>query len=644
MLLCRAIRKHEIKKSLVTIGVLLCGIGINNIHNIDLKNKLSYEGIVYQTKDNYFLFKSGLEKFYIYEKSHPYEIGDVLIIQGNKETLSFNKLESDFDFTSYLNDLGVYKELETIKIQTKFHNPIRLKSFRNYFLNKFDEDTRISVNAILFSDNEDNQLTNALANMHLGRLISSGGLYFYALMNFLIYFLTIKIKDKWAKLISLGMMSFYLILTFPKFSIIRLTIFVIARWINEYILKKKFSYLELISLIGIIMLIFDHHLAKQNSFNLGFFIPIYLYFINNSFRYCRKIKKRILSMILLYLFFIPFELCFYNSVSPLLIIYQSLLSPFLILFFYLSIFALYGLPIYSLINHYHKFLKIVINPFSYFRLELYGPNFSFIQLLIYYLILFTFIYYLSVKVRPFKNMSLFIFISSLLIYFLPFNKLYKNEVTFINVGQGDCCYISYKNFNAFIDTGGLKYKDVAKDCLIPFLKKKKVYDIDLVITTHDDYDHNGALTSLIKNFKVKKIMNNTNFMETSYGNLIFKNYNNHIFDDNDDNDKSLVIGFNLGKKDYLITGDAPIEIEKYIINEYSYIPCDILKVGHHGSKTSTCDEFIKFLKPEIGIISCGRNNYYGHPNQEVIDVLNKNNVKIRRTDLEGSVSFISYFC
>ena len=108
----------------------------------------------------------------------------------------------------------------------------------------------------------------------------------------------------------------------------------------------------------------------------------------------------------------------------------------------------------------------------------------------------------------------------------------------------------------------------------------------------------------------------------------------------DDNEKSLVIGFHLGNKDFLITGDASIQTEKYMMEEYNYIPCDILKVGHHGSKTSTSDKFIKWLKPEIGVISCGVNNRYGHPNKEVISILKSNNVKIRRTDLEGSVSFL----
>lgn len=229
------------------------------------------------------------------------------------------------------------------------------------------------------------------------------------------------------------------------------------------------------------------------------------------------------------------------------------------------------------------------------------------------------------------------------LYFLPIKNMISSEVSFINVGQGDCCFIRHQNISVFIDTGGLKYTDLAKESLIPYLKKKRVYDIDLVITTHDDFDHNGALSSLITNFKVKQIMTNLSFHSVSYGNIKFVNYNNHIKKGGEDNEMSLVIGFRLGNKDYLVTGDASKEIESNIMKEYQKIPCDILKVGHHGSKTSTSEAFIKWLKPKVGIISCGKNNKYGHPHQEVLAILKRNNVQIRRTDLEGTINYFTYF-
>ena len=117
---------------------------------------------------------------------------------------------------------------------------------------------------------------------------------------------------------------------------------------------------------------------------------------------------------------------------------------------------------------------------------------------------------------------------------------------------------------------------------------------------------------------------------------------NH-YEAKDENESSLVLYLDFCNKKYLFMGDAPKEIETQIIIDNPNLRCDILKVGHHGSKTSSDDTFIKTIQPKEGIISCGRSNRYGHPNQEVIDTLYRYDVKIRRTDIEGTISYLSYF-
>ena len=232
-----------------------------------------------------------------------------------------------------------------------------------------------------------------------------------------------------------------------------------------------------------------------------------------------------------------------------------------------------------------------------------------------------------------------ILLSWIIIYHLPIENLITAEVCFINVGQGDSCLIRKGTTSILIDTGGLSYMDVANESLIPFLKKKRIYNIDLVITTHNDYDHCGALDSLKENFYVENVVQTSVNFPININGITLTNYNLHTTEFSDENDKSLVVGFHLMNKDFLIMGDAPIEVEKNIIKEFTHVDCDILKVGHHGSKTSTCDEFIKYLKPEVAIVSCGENNRYGHPHKEVIRVLNNNHVTIRRTDKEGTITY-----
>lgn len=150
----------------------------------------------------------------------------------------------------------------------------------------------------------------------------------------------------------------------------------------------------------------------------------------------------------------------------------------------------------------------------------------------------------------------------------------------------------------------------------------------------------GALSSLMSNFKVKNYINKQDAFPIKVGDIEIKNYNYQELDDK--NTSSLVMSFHLAKLDFLITGDAPISVEKQIMANYSSIPCDVLKVGHHGSNTSTCDEFVKYLSPKEAVISCGKNNSYGHPHKEVLYILKKNNVKIKRTDLMGTITYTSY--
>lgn len=226
-------------------------------------------------------------------------------------------------------------------------------------------------------------------------------------------------------------------------------------------------------------------------------------------------------------------------------------------------------------------------------------------------------------------------VTSIIPVHIPLNSIY-----FINVGQGDSILICNRNKYVLIDTGGNTKFDMAQETLIPFFHKIGVGHIDVLITTHDDYDHAGAASSLAENFKVKSYLKERSDFPCKVGDIYLENINYY---DGDENDSSLVFLVDFMKKKWMFTGDASIESEKYILNSGINVDCDILKVGHHGSKTSSCEEFIRATSPSEAIISCGAKNKYGHPNKEVIDILEKYNVKIRCTDLEGTISYVSMF-
>ena len=176
------------------------------------------------------------------------------------------------------------------------------------------------------------------------------------------------------------------------------------------------------------------------------------------------------------------------------------------------------------------------------------------------------------------------------------------------------------------------------------------------MSPHGDYDHMGDAINLVENFNVKnvifncgdynllekKLINKLNEKNISYSsciqslnindyNLIFlqtKKYDN-------ENDNSNVIYFDINTYKFLFMGDAGIKKESEVLEKYNLKIIDFLKVGHHGSNTSSSEKFLNIIKPKYSIISVGKNNRYGHPKNEVLN--NLKNSKIYRTDLNGSI-------
>ena len=178
------------------------------------------------------------------------------------------------------------------------------------------------------------------------------------------------------------------------------------------------------------------------------------------------------------------------------------------------------------------------------------------------------------------------------------------------------------------------------------------------ISPHGDYDHMGEAINLVNNFKVGKVIFNCgeyNDLEKKLIKVLDKKkikYYSCIKELNIDknrlyflqtklydneNDNSNVIYTKLNGYKYMFMGDASTTTEKEILNKYNLPDIDVLKVGHHGSKTSSSKEFISEINPKYSIISVGKNNRYGHPNKEVLDSLD--NSRTYRTDIDGSIMF-----
>lgn len=238
--------------------------------------------------------------------------------------------------------------------------------------------------------------------------------------------------------------------------------------------------------------------------------------------------------------------------------------------------------------------------------------------------------------------------------------IYKDLVTFeisqLYVDQGDCTLISYRGKNYLIDTGGARFENkIAEKYLFPSLKLRGVSTIDGIFISHFDEDHAGNLNKILKNYRVKNVFVNHMPEDNSildnaekYSNIIqlskrdrvklFKDTSMEVLLDNkdrsDENDKSMVLLLNHKGFKSLFTGDISADVERQVDREIN-----LLKVAHHGSKTSTSEEFLEKTKPVFAMISAGYENSYGHPHKEVLKNLEKHGIIYYVTSKDGETDF-----
>lgn len=633
--------RYRKKKYISLIGIYLLGISISLIQ--PNWNNEQYLGIVVEAKPSYVIFSARLEKMYVENDQYRMAVGDIVSINGEKTPIHFSHYESSFDFEQFLKNKGVKTELKPISIHVHFANPIRSFEIKENFLNKFDENASAVLDMLLFAGGEIDEINHPFEQLHLGKLISSSGIYIYLFINLLTYLLSFCFRKKWAKLLSLFLLTPYFVILFPRLALMRIVLLRILKWINEYFLNRKYHHLQIVAALGIFFLVCDYHFAYQDSFILGFTMPFAFYYITSTTKHFHsKTLRSFLRAFLLFVCFIPFEIKYYHEINVFTCLYQAIFTPVFIFMAVLALLCLYRTPFISLISSLAHLSNQVAKFCASFHSSVYLPPLNEFATFIFYFVFALLLYLISISLFPLIKKICGVAIVSLAIYSLPIKNWITYEISFINVGQGDSTLLRYRDKTILIDTGGLTYFDIGKNVLFSYLKTKRIYKIDYCIITHNDFDHSGALSSLATYLPICHFVNNDNhFPLTIDSQLILYNYNDFIKQATDENDQSLVIGFLLGRQYYLLMGDASKKIETLIIEKYPNIKCDVLKVGHHGSKSSSSDNFISFLRPKIAIISVGE-NFYGHPNSEVIATLKKYDVKIYRTDIDGTITFQNF--
>ena len=353
--------------------------------------------------------------------------------------------------------------------------------------------------------------------------------------------------------------------------------------------------------IGFTILFFSI-LYPTQVLSISFVLPILLQLVSY---FCTEHKWIAQKMVLVSILFIYFK-----KVDVVSLLLFNLMRKFYGLIFLVGIFIsdLKPLTIPSLTIHY-------------------APQYLFI-------LVFIIVYIQCLKHFKWKYLIIFI-IPFLEIFCNPFFQVYT-----LNIGQGDCSIIVepfYKSV-VMIDCGQSLYRDNVERIIMPFLENKNIHTIDTLILTHDDFDHSGGYESLKDKIKIKQVIRDSKEkVNVEYPFYLLLDQR----ESKDENDSSIISYFTYDHLKYLFMGDASKQIEKQLLDTYD-LKADVIKVGHHGSNTSSDAAFLDSLDCKIALISAGYKNKYNHPSVETLKTLDKLNINTFCTNNSGSIAIYSW--
>ncbi len=623
---------------------------INN-YNID-GNKLTIEfnnlrGTYYfETEEDLRYFKSN------------YNLGDIIKVKGTLEVPNNNTIPNTFNYKKYL----YHKKINYI---LKIDNFSKLKDNKNILLKikndilKRIENTKHNNYLYAFilgkSSYIDNERYNNYKINGVTHLFALSGLHVSLFSGIILLILNkLKLNEKLSFIITSMFLIFFSFIASFTPSILRATIFFILSSLNKI-------YYTFIKPKNILFLTFSILIFKNpfyifdTGFILSFTITYFILLLNESITIKDNIKSILIISLLSFLSSLPiiinlsYEINIIGFINNILFIplVTNIIFPFSIIVIIIPKLSFILFILTNIMEFISKYSSNLLNITIYFQ------RLNYFEIIIYYILLI-------VSIKKSKKVIFILFIFILILYIKPsFDK--DTYVYFIDVSQGDSALIVTKNNKSIlVDTGGkLNYKNdnwkqknkefnLMASSIIPFFKSIGLKKIDYLLITHGDADHAGYSIELLNNYKVmnkytnkgrknsleKKI--NISSLESKYlkiDDIEIYSLNDSIY--NNENKDSLVLLFKIYNYKFLFMADADKEVEKNIIEKYNLKNIDVLKVGHHGSKTSTDESFINEITPKYSIISVGKNNKFGHPNIETLNTLKKS--KILRTDELGTI-------
>ncbi len=576
-----------------------------------------------------------------------YEIDEIENMYNNK---------CSFDYENYMLSQRINKQVvigdaDVVGIKNNFI--YMLKNYRDKLVNKIKEvypSNSIYINSLVLGEKlEDEEVKDQIINLGIIQLFTISGMH----INFIIGILKkiakfIKLKAEYIRIILFFILPVYAVFANFGMSVVRAVEMYIF---TELFKKDNISSFDIWYFVFLLNIFLNPYNILNIGFILSYFITLFL-ILNNEVFQSNKTKATLKNFLITFFIF-PITINISNYINLFIVYFLKYYEKLIQILIILSFLAIFFLNI-EFINEYINFIySIIIFIFkqitalnSLFIISF--PSLSYIQFILYY-----YFYFLLIKdVYYLKNIckrSIISFVIILLVFNTNINLF--GSVKVVDVGQGDLILITYPlgGKKIMIDTGSEK----SQEELISYFEANKIKNLDYLIISHSHEDHMGNIDDILLNVNVENLIVGKSFEDIDkyqdYTNLIVVE-NTIEFNDGfiyvpastftNENNNSLICYLDLGSKNFLFLGDAEIE-EEHEFLKYFNEQVDYLKIGHHGSKTSTSQELLDTLEPKEVFISSGKDNIYNHPSEETISRLEDNNIRYYNTQEDGEI--VKYF-
>lgn len=628
-------------------------------------------------------------------------IGLVCPFNGSLKEPQVPRNPNSFNYKQYLYTQKIHWIFEADEMKTEkcFSNEKRtithlLLNIRDagirHIDSYFDGSTAGIIQALIYGErtNIASEIENSYQSLGLIHLLAISGLH-VSLMTGMFYFLCIRfgMTREITAILLLCLLPAYIIIAGGSPSVIR-SVLMSMLLLASMMWWKKGSILDVISFACMTMLLFNPYYIVNIGFQLSFLVSASLILSSRAiFKYYPttiaslfvvSLLSQITSMPILLFHFNEFSLLslplnmLYVPLYSVVILPLALLTVLLLSIFdpIGQIFAAMLSWMLEILNH----LTVWVSQFTFFLLTPGKPG---IFLMILYCASILSFLICWEKSKTLMQRALLAPILVLIFHLLlPYLNPY-GEITMLDVGQGDSIFIElpYRKGTYLIDTGGNIQFDQEQwrqrrkefstaDIVIPFLKSKGVRSLDKLIITHGDQDHIGGAKEIVEKMRINELVLGKNKKDTKQETELKKIATKegvpiHLVERGQkwheggttfytlapkgnemvENDNSIVILTSLGGLSWLFTGDIEKEVEHDLINTYKDMRVDVLKVGHHGSRTSSTESFIQHINPKIALIPVGVNNRFNHPHPDVINRLKQEKIKVYRTDTNGAIQY-----